>query len=103
MERRHIVAGTIAGAAATLAAPAVAQTMPKVRWRCASSFPRPVMEACYRAAFELYAETVAANANFRKVWEHMRAFRDLQLQWFRVAENTYDSFVYAMQASEARR
>ena len=65
-------------------------------------FSRPIMEAAYRASMELYAETSAANANFKKVWDHMRAFRDTQLQWFRVAESTYDNFVYAMQAAESQ-
>jgi hypothetical protein len=63
-------------------------------------FPRPVMEACYRAAFELYDETAARNANFKKVYEHFKTYRDSQLQWFRVAESTYDNFVYGMQAAE---
>ena len=63
-------------------------------------FPRPVMEACYRAAFELYEETAARNANFKKVYDHFKAYRESQLQWFRVAESSYDSFVYAMQAAE---
>jgi TRAP-type mannitol/chloroaromatic compound transport system substrate-binding protein len=42
MNRRNIVAGTAAGAigAAALAAPALAQAMPEIRWRCASSFPK---------------------------------------------------------------
>jgi len=63
-------------------------------------FPRPVMEACYRAAFELYDETAARNANFKKVYDHFKAYRESQLQWFRVAESTYDNFVYSMQAAE---
>ncbi|RVT96609.1 ABC transporter substrate-binding protein [Rhodovarius crocodyli] len=68
-------------------------------------FPRPVMEACYRAAMEVYEETSNTNAHFKRVWEHFKAYRETQLQWFRVAENSYDSFVYAMQAQEqqARR
>ena len=63
------------------------------------------MEACYRAAMELYDETSAANPQFKRVWDHFKAYRETQLQWFRVAENSYDSFVYAMQAQEqqARR
>ena len=63
-------------------------------------FPGPVMEACYRAAFELYDETAARNPTFKTVYEHFKAYRDTQLQWFRVAESTYDNFVYRMQAAE---
>ena len=42
MERRKFltVAGAGAAGAATLAAPAIAQSQPKIRWRIASSFPK---------------------------------------------------------------
>jgi TRAP-type mannitol/chloroaromatic compound transport system substrate-binding protein len=67
------------------------------------AFPREVMQACYRAAFELYDELAAQNANFKKVYEPWKVFRDNEFQWFRVTENTFDSFVYSMQAQEQRR
>ncbi|MBA3448886.1 MAG: twin-arginine translocation signal domain-containing protein, partial [Pseudaminobacter sp.] len=34
------VTGAGAAAASTLAAPALAQTAPKISWRCTSSFPK---------------------------------------------------------------
>jgi TRAP-type mannitol/chloroaromatic compound transport system substrate-binding protein len=41
MKRRHFLKGAgLAAAATTLAAPAVAQSMPEVRWRLTSSFPK---------------------------------------------------------------
>jgi TRAP-type mannitol/chloroaromatic compound transport system substrate-binding protein len=46
-----------------------------------------------KAANEIYAETSAKNAKFKKVYESMQAFRDDQLQWFSVAEATFDGFV----------
>jgi TRAP-type mannitol/chloroaromatic compound transport system substrate-binding protein len=67
------------------------------------AFPREVMQACYRATFDLYEETAASNPHFKKVYEHFKAFRDTQLQWFRVSENSYDSFVYLMQAQEQQQ
>ena len=67
------------------------------------AFPREVMQACYKASFELYDETSATNPRFKKVWDHFKAYRDTQLQWFRVAENSYDSFVYLMQAQEQQQ
>jgi TRAP-type mannitol/chloroaromatic compound transport system substrate-binding protein len=67
------------------------------------AFPREVMQASYKAAFELYDETAAKNASFKKVYEPWKAFRDSQYQWFRVAESTFDNFVYFMQAQEQRR
>ncbi|UFN49461.1 TRAP transporter substrate-binding protein [Roseomonas sp. OT10] len=66
-------------------------------------FPREVMQAAYKAAFELYDETAASNPRFKKVYDHFKAFRDTELQWFRVAENTYDNFVYSMQALEQQQ
>ena len=66
-------------------------------------FPREVMQACYKAAFELYDETAAKNPAFRKVYDHWKAFRDSEYQWFRVAESTFDNFAYFMHAQEAAR
>jgi TRAP-type mannitol/chloroaromatic compound transport system substrate-binding protein len=57
-------------------------------------FPRPVMEACYKAAQELYGELAAKSPEFKKIYGPWRKFRDDQYLWFRVAENTFDNFVY---------
>jgi TRAP-type mannitol/chloroaromatic compound transport system substrate-binding protein len=57
------------------------------------AFTPEVMTACMKAANEIYAETSAKNAKFKKVYESMQAFRDDQLQWFSVAEATFDGFV----------
>ncbi len=41
MKRRLFINQSTVGVAATvLAAPAIAQSLPEVRWRCASSFPK---------------------------------------------------------------
>ncbi len=56
-------------------------------------FPKAVMDACYNAAMELYAETSAKNENFKKVWDNMSAFQKDQILWFRVTENTYDNYM----------
>jgi len=56
-------------------------------------FPKPVLDAAYKAAMELYEETSAKNANFKKLWDHMRAFQKEEVLWFRVAEGTYDSYL----------
>jgi TRAP-type mannitol/chloroaromatic compound transport system substrate-binding protein len=40
---------------------------------------------------------------FKKVYDHAKAFRDTTLPWFRVAENTFDSFNYLMQSQEQTR
>lgn len=101
VERRHIASGTIAGAATAVATPAIAQTMPDARRPCASSFPR-LLDTIVGASGHA-CRRLAAKGNFGTPWEHMRAFRDQWLPWFRVTENTCDGFVHAMPASEARR
>jgi TRAP-type mannitol/chloroaromatic compound transport system substrate-binding protein len=55
-------------------------------------FTQPVLEACYKAANELYAETSAKNADFKKVYDAIIAFRGDQYLWWQVAEYTFDTF-----------
>ena len=56
-------------------------------------FPRAVMDACYKAAMELYEETNAKNAKWKKIYDNYTAFQKEQLLWFRVTENTYDNYM----------
>jgi TRAP-type mannitol/chloroaromatic compound transport system substrate-binding protein len=56
-------------------------------------FPQPVLEACFRAASELYSETGAANADFKKVYDAVVAFRSDQYLWWQVAEYSFDTFM----------
>jgi len=57
--------------------------------------PRPVMDAAFKAANELYADLSAKNANWKKVYEDWVKFRNDQVLWFRVAEREFDSFMAA--------
>jgi TRAP-type mannitol/chloroaromatic compound transport system substrate-binding protein len=61
-------------------------------------FPVPVMEACYKAANEMYAEITATNADFKKVYDNMVAFRNDEYLWWQVAEYTYDTFMIRARA-----
>jgi TRAP-type mannitol/chloroaromatic compound transport system substrate-binding protein len=56
-------------------------------------FPRPVLEACYNAALELYKETSEKNAKFKKVHDHYMGFLENQVLWFRVCEGNFDTFM----------
>jgi TRAP-type mannitol/chloroaromatic compound transport system substrate-binding protein len=56
-------------------------------------FSQPVMEACLKAANEIYAEISARNADFKKVYDNMVAFRNDEYLWWQVAEYTYDTFM----------
>ena len=55
-------------------------------------FSPEIMEAAYRASQEVYAETAAQNADFKKVLESVMAFRNDQYFWWQVAEYSFDSF-----------
>jgi TRAP-type mannitol/chloroaromatic compound transport system substrate-binding protein len=57
------------------------------------AFPQPVMEACLKAAHEVYAEISATNADFKKIWDNIKAFRNLEYEWWQVAEYNYDNFM----------
>jgi TRAP-type mannitol/chloroaromatic compound transport system substrate-binding protein len=57
MKRREILTSGLGLAAAAVAKPAVAQSMPELRWRLSSSFP-PSLEIIYGAA-EMFTKVVA--------------------------------------------
>jgi TRAP-type mannitol/chloroaromatic compound transport system substrate-binding protein len=83
-----------------------AENMPALRRLVAQGtilkpFPRDVMEASYKAAFDLYDEIATQNAKFKKVHEGWKQFRADEYLWFRVAENSFDNFVYAQSAKKA--
>ncbi len=56
-------------------------------------FSRPVMEACYKASEEVYAELGDKSPEFRKIYEPWSKFRDEQVLWFRVCENAFNTFM----------
>jgi len=62
-------------------------------------FSKEILDACYNAAQEFYAETSAKNAKFKTVYDAWRKFLDDELQWFRVAEQQFDSYMLAVKKS----
>ena len=58
------------------------------------AFPQPVMEACHKATVETFNELAAKSENFRRVYEHWKAFMNASNSWFRVAEYRLDAFRY---------
>jgi TRAP-type mannitol/chloroaromatic compound transport system substrate-binding protein len=58
-------------------------------------FPKPVMDAAFKAANELYAELSAKNANFKKVHDDYMKARNDMTSWFRFAEAGFDDFMQA--------
>ncbi len=55
------------------------------------AFPRPVMEAFYKATLETFDELAAKNPDFEQVYGPWKKFAEDSNAWFRVAEYTLDS------------
>ena len=60
------------------------------------AFPQDVLEACYAAANETYAELSKTNPHFGKMYASLSAYRAEALPWFQVAELSFDSFMMRM-------
>ncbi|MDB5534595.1 MAG: transporter substrate-binding protein [Hyphomicrobiales bacterium] len=61
-------------------------------------FTQDTMEACYKAANEVYTETSAKNEKFKKMHDAYMAFRNDQYLWWQVAEYNYDNFMIRARA-----
>src|SRR3712207_5344997 len=57
------------------------------------TFTPPVMEASLKAANELYTELSAKNADFKKAYDSMVAYRSDVLPWWQLNEYAYDTFM----------
>jgi TRAP-type mannitol/chloroaromatic compound transport system substrate-binding protein len=57
------------------------------------AFPAPVMDACLKAAGEVYASISAQNPLFKRVHDHMMAYRNEQYLWQQVNEFSYETFM----------
>ena len=60
-------------------------------------FSEPVLDACFNAANEVYAENSAKNADFKTVYENMKAFRAEAYLWQQFSEQNYDSYMMLQQ------
>ncbi|WP_341675721.1 TRAP transporter substrate-binding protein [Niveibacterium sp. SC-1] len=63
-------------------------------------FPKEVMEAAYKAAFELYEEVSGKNPKFKKIYDAWKKFREDQIMWFGVAEDRFDGFLQQVRAKK---
>jgi TRAP-type mannitol/chloroaromatic compound transport system substrate-binding protein len=55
-------------------------------------FPRPVLEAAYKASFETFEEIAARDEDFRTLYGPWKRFLESSNPWFRVAEFSLDGF-----------
>jgi TRAP-type mannitol/chloroaromatic compound transport system substrate-binding protein len=59
------------------------------------SFSKEILDACYKATQEVYADLSAKNPKWKAIYEPWKKFLDDEHQWFRVAEQTFDNFMLA--------
>jgi TRAP-type mannitol/chloroaromatic compound transport system substrate-binding protein len=64
-------------------------------------YPIDIMEACFNAANKTYEEISAQNADFKTIYEALKAFRGDQYLWFQVSEYTFDTFMMSQQRKKA--
>ena len=58
-------------------------------------FNTSVMDACFKASQETYAEESAKNPQFKKIFEDYRAFRNMEAQWFGLAEQAFAQYSFS--------
>jgi TRAP-type mannitol/chloroaromatic compound transport system substrate-binding protein len=56
-------------------------------------FPADMMNQAWKASNEIYAQTSAKNAGFKKVYDDLVKFRADENLWFRFTEATFDRFM----------
>ncbi len=57
------------------------------------SFPKPVMDASFKAAEDLYAEMAEKSPAFKKIHEPWRKFKNEQIVWSRFCELPFDTYM----------
>jgi TRAP-type mannitol/chloroaromatic compound transport system substrate-binding protein len=57
-------------------------------------FNTSVMDACFKASQETYTEESARNPQFKKIFDDYRAFRNMEAQWFNVAEQAFAQYSF---------
>ena len=57
-------------------------------------FSNPILDACYKAAYEFYDETSASNPKWKKIMADWKQFLVEEHQWFKVEEYRFDDFMY---------
>ena len=60
------------------------------------AFPQDVMEACFKAANDIYADLSRTNPLFKKMYDSLVPFRNDSYLWMQVAELGFDNFMIRM-------
>ncbi len=65
-------------------------------------FPKSIMEASEKAVYELYAELAEKSPHWKRIYPLWKKFRDEEFLWFRIAEDTYDNFVFSSKIGQEK-
>jgi TRAP-type mannitol/chloroaromatic compound transport system substrate-binding protein len=60
-------------------------------------FSEEVLDACYKASNDVYAELCATNADFKKAYDAMTALRAEGYLWHQLSEHTSDTYMMIQQ------
>ena len=60
-------------------------------------FSQEILDACYAAAMETYAEICAVNPAFKKIYDSQQAFKKDAYLWAQIAEYSYDTYMMIQQ------
>ena len=60
-------------------------------------FSEEVLDGCYKASNEVYAELSAKNADFKKAYEAMTSVRAEGYLWHQLSEHTSDTYMMIQQ------
>ncbi|RTL70570.1 MAG: ABC transporter substrate-binding protein [Hyphomicrobiales bacterium] len=94
---QHIVQSACAHAAGDLTAKYDAYNARAIKRLVAAGaklrpFSLEILDACSKATTELFTEISDKNANFKKLYESVVAFRNEQYTWQQINEQTYDAY-----------
>jgi TRAP-type mannitol/chloroaromatic compound transport system substrate-binding protein len=64
-------------------------------------FSEATLDACHKAATEVYAEISGKTEDFKKIWDSIKAFRLDQYLWLQVADGTYDNYMMVQHRKKA--
>ncbi len=65
------------------------------------AFSPEIMQVCFEAAKQTYAEIAAENADFKTIFESQLAFKKDSYLWMQVSEYTFDTFMMIQQRNDA--
>ncbi|RCS24054.1 ABC transporter substrate-binding protein [Phyllobacterium salinisoli] len=63
-------------------------------------FSQEILNACFEATNQVYDEIMASNAEFKKGWDSIKAFRDQYFLYEQISEYNFDTFMMVQQRNK---